>query len=110
MYIIIYNYFYLSIYLSIYLSGDGDSCILSDDEFRHRLTVVKKCVDENEYLQVQVLNAVKISMEHLKHPPSKQHFPSCIIQKVVSWEYCDVWQYQTIQYISLSLQAINYIA
>ena len=66
MYIIIH----ISIYLSIYLSGDGDSCILSDDEFRHRLTVVKKCVDENEYLQVQVLNAVQISMEHLKHPPS----------------------------------------
>ena len=47
-------------------------CDFAEDTFRQRTVLLKKYVDENESLQVEVINAAQVAVANLKHPPSKQ--------------------------------------
>ena len=49
--------------------GFGNSCIFNDENFKKRLLLLKKCVDEDEYLQEVVLDGIQVGVTLLKHPP-----------------------------------------
>jgi hypothetical protein len=65
-------------------SGDGNNCIYNEENFRNRLLLLKKWVDEDEKLQGVVLDGVQVGVTLLKHPPSMhKQLPKCA--KMVMW-------------------------
>jgi hypothetical protein len=75
-------------------SGDGNNCIYNEENFRNRLLLLKKWVDEDEKLQGVVLDGVQVGVTLLKHPPSilNKMFMSLYDVEVVSESACVVWR------------------
>jgi len=51
------------------VTGSGTSAVFEDECFKKRLMVLKKYVDENQDLQMEVLYALQITVAKLEHPP-----------------------------------------
>ena len=56
----------------MFCTGEGASCIFTGEVFKNRLLLLKKHVDENESLQLEILHACQVAVTKLKHPPSKK--------------------------------------
>jgi len=54
-------------------AGSGTSAVFEDERFKRCLMVLKKYVDENQDLQMEVLYALQITVAKLEHPPSKRN-------------------------------------
>ena len=52
-------------------TGEGTECIFTEEIFKNRLLLLKRCVDEDESLQLEILYASQVAVTKLKHPPSK---------------------------------------
>ena len=52
-------------------TGEGKSCLFTEEIFKNRLLLLKRHVDENESLQLEILYASQVAVTKLKHPPSK---------------------------------------
>ena len=52
-------------------AGSGTTAVFNYGCFKRRLVVLKKYVDENQDLQVEVLYALQLAIANLEHPPSK---------------------------------------
>ena len=51
--------------------GSGSSAIYNSELFTTRAIILKKYVDEDTSLQVQVLYALQVAVTKLEHPPSE---------------------------------------
>ena len=52
-------------------TGKGTLCVFTEKTFKNRLLLLKRYVDENESLQLEILYASQVAVTRLKHPPSK---------------------------------------
>ncbi len=73
-------------------SGSGTSVIYNEDMFVKRATVLKKYVDEDRELQVQILYALQVVVTKLEHPPSKPSTNTFVIpdSERLQWAVCFV--------------------
>ncbi len=74
--------------------GSGNSTIYNEAMFVKRATVLKKYVDEDRDLQVQILYALQVSITKLEHPPS-EHSHKLLLYSILYFVYF------TVQYSSL---------
>ena len=68
-----------------HIPGSGQSAIFQDERFNKRMIVLKKYVNMNKDLQLEVLYALQIAVAKLEHPPSASlltstvsNIPACI--------------------------------
>ena len=52
--------------------GEGSDCRFADELFKYKLLLLKKHVNENEALQLEMLYATQVAVTKLKHPPCKK--------------------------------------
>jgi len=53
--------------------GQGTTAIFNHDFFIKRAIVLKKYVDVDQELQLEILYGLQVAITNLDHPPSKSH-------------------------------------